>query len=412
MLKHLNSSLKANTPKQLNQKKALFIFTFSLIFISLIYFFYWLFYGRYFEVTDNAYVAGNIIPISTQVTGNVTKLNAEDTQFVPEGQSLIELDPTDSLVNLEQAKANLALALRQTQQYFINNSQLQAVVQSRQSDLQKTKIDLQRRQTAIRRGAISQEELTHAQDNFNVANAALLQSQAQWEANIALTHKTNIINHPHVKQAMAALRKAYLDYIRNTIRAPLSGYVARRAVQIGQRVTPGQVLLAIVPLNQIWVDANFKEKQLSKIQVGQSVVLTADIYGSKIKYNGYISGFSAGTGSAFALLPPQNATGNWIKVVQRLPVRILVDEKELKAHPLRIGLSMKVTVDTYRQPKKINMLTRHSLYKTTIFNNLMVQADHIINEIVQENVLKTTDLKVAGKEPFINIKAINNHAKF
>ncbi|WP_419418931.1 efflux RND transporter periplasmic adaptor subunit [Legionella sp. D16C41] len=410
MFKQLKISAQTTTSMQSARKKILFLLSSVFLLIGLLYFIYWVVYARYFQTTDNAYVAGNVIPVSAQITGNVIELNVDDTQLVQAGQSLIKLDPTDSAVALDQAKANLALALRQTQQYFINNRELQAIIQSRQSDLQKAKVDLQRRQTAIKRGAISQEELTHAEDSFNVANAALLQSQAHWEANLALTHRTNSINHPHVRQAMAALRQAYLNYIRSTIRAPLSGYVAKRAVQIGQRIIPGQILLAIIPLNQIWVDANFKEKQLGKIQIGQQVTLTSDLYGAKVKYHGRITGFSAGTGSAFALLPPQNATGNWIKVVQRLPVRISLDEQELNAHPLRIGLSMKVTVDT--RNKNDNQVTQlaNSRYQTTIFNNLMKQADNIINDIVQENILRSSDLKIADKESFINIKLNNTNA--
>ncbi|ARG97225.1 HlyD family efflux transporter periplasmic adaptor subunit [Legionella micdadei] len=384
------------TPEEKLGKKRKFLlvfFTTFLVVVAMLYGLYWWFIARFYEETDNAYVNGNIIPITAQVGGTVVAVKVDDTQYVTTGQLLVELDPIDAFIAFEQAKANLAQTLRNTHQLFINNTGLQANLKNQEISQEKAKQDLSRRNRAIGVGAVSKEELTHAEDSLKSANAALTQAKSALLANRALTENTNLQQHPNVLAAAAKLRQAYVDYMRTTIRAPVSGEISKRTAQVGQRVAAGTQLMALVPLEQVWVEANFKEKQVRYMRIGQPATLTADLYGSSVVYHGTIVGFSAGTGSAFALLPAQNATGNWIKVVQRLPVRIKLDPKELKAHPLRIGLSMEVTVDLHNQSGKyISETAPISIYETPIYENWGKEADAEINKVISENISKTANL--------------------
>lgn len=385
--------------EQMNEKRQFYLMLMTGIFlvVALLYFFYWLIIARFYEETDNAYVNGNIIPITSQIEGIIIAVKADDTQFVKKGQALVQLDPIDSLIAYEQAKANLAQTVRTTNQFFLNNSGLQATVSVHETSLEQARIDLERRKNAIGYGAVSKEELTHAQDSLKSANASLAQSRAALLANQALTNNTDLEHHPSVLAAAAKLQQAYIDYMRTTIRAPLAGEVAKRTAQVGQRIAAGTLLMAIVPLEEVWVDANFKEKQLRHMRIGQKATLTADVYGSSVAYHGKIVGFSGGTGSAFSLLPAQNATGNWIKVVQRLPVRIQLDPRELQDHPLRIGLSMSVTVNTHDQNGKfISDFVKPPVYKTEIYENLEKESNDVIAKIIKDNIGKTADLEQSG----------------
>lgn len=369
------------------------LFTLSIIIIAILCGIYWFLIARFYENTEDAYVNGNIIPITAQVGGTIIAVKVDDTQFVKTGQLLVELDPIDSFIAFEQAKANLGETLRNTHQLFINNTGLKANIVNREASLEQARQDLTRRNAAVGYGAVSNEELTHAQDSLKSADASLTQARSALLANRALTENTNLEQHPSVLAAAARLRQAYIDYMRTNIRAPISGEIAKRTAQVGQRISANTQLMALVPLDEVWVDANFKEKQLRHMRIGQPVSLTADLYGSDVKYHGKIVGFSAGTGSAFALLPAQNATGNWIKVVQRLPVRIVIDPKELEAHPLRVGLSMDVTVDTHdRSGKFISVPAEVPVYATQIFENWGKQADAEIAKIINENIGKTSNL--------------------
>lgn len=370
-----------------HQRTLLIALTIIFAIAIFCYIVYWCWHARYFENTDNAYVNGNIVPISSQISGNIITLNVDDTDFVQVGDVLLKLDSTDSKIALVEAEAKLAQAIRQAQQLFINNNGLKAIIQARQADVQKTTKDLTRRQKAITAGAISLEELTNAEESYHSAMASLTRANSDLQANYALTLQTTPTAHPLVMQAIVGFRRAWLDNMRTVIRAPVAGIISKRSAQIGQRVSPGQLLMAIVPLDQVWVDANFKEKQLQRMRAGQPVILTADVYGSSVKYHGHIAGFAAGTGSAFALLPAQNATGNWIKIVQRLPVRIALNPSELKAHPLRIGLSMNVDVDTHDEKSTMLAIDKPSAYKTAIFDNLDKQADAIIAKIIKDNLV-------------------------
>jgi membrane fusion protein, multidrug efflux system len=341
--------------------------------------------GRFFESTDDAYVSGNLVQLTPEVSGTVIAVNADDTQIVHQGDPVVSLDEADAKVALSNAEADLAQTVRQVSSLYVNNAYYAATVAQRQSDLVRAQADLKRRLTIAETGAVSGEDVAHARDAVSAAQAGLDAVRQQSQANHALTDRTSIERHPNVQAAASKVRNAWLDYARNTLPAPVTGYVARRSVQVGQRVSPGAPLMAIVPLDGVWVDANFKEVQLAHMRIGQPVTLTADAYGSKITYHGHVEGFSAGTGAAFAVLPAQNATGNWIKVVQRLPVRIRLDQRELDAHPLRIGLSMDVEVETRDSSGTQLGAATTTSYKTDVFSNYGDQANAEIERIISEN---------------------------
>lgn len=315
--------------------------------------------GSHYESTDDAYVAGNVVQITPQISGTVVSIKVDDTDSVKGGQVLVQLDKADAQVALDQAEAQLAQTVREVRTLYANNGTLDANIEARQADVVKARAELgraqddyKRRQALVSTGAVSGEEMQHveaqlanAQSALTAAAAGVSAAREQLAANKTMTEGTTVEQHPSVLRAAAQVREAYLELSRATLLAPVSGQVAKRSVQVGQRVQPGAPLMAIVPLDDLWVDANFKEVQLRQMRIGQPVTLEADLYGGRTIYHGKIDGLSAGTGGAFSLLPAQNATGNWIKVVQRVPVRVELDAQELKQHPLRIGLSMLVKVD-------------------------------------------------------------------
>ncbi|WP_068713199.1 HlyD family secretion protein [Vibrio tritonius] len=338
---------------------------------------YWYFYASRYVSTDNAYAEAEVAAVTPAVDGIVAKVNVVDTQFVHKGDVLVNIDNTDAQIALDRAAADLALAKRHVQSYLANNDGLTALVdaqeenakradaqlQASKADFERATIDLKRREDLVRSGSVSGEELTNAQTafeqakaNLDAAKAASAQAHAsklstlgQKEANEALIANTTVENNPEVLAAKARFEQAQVDFNRTVIRAPIDGVVAERRVQIGRRVNIGESLMTVVPVQNIYVDANFKEVQLNKVNVGQPVELVADLYGDDVVYHGVVTGLSGGTGSAFSMIPAQNATGNWIKVVQRLPVRIQLNRAELKDHPLQVGLSMEVTIDTSRK---------------------------------------------------------------
>ena len=315
--------------------------------------------GRHVETTDNAYVAGNVVQITPQIGGTVVSIGADDTDYVKAGQLLVKLDPADARVALDQAEAQLAQTVREVRTLFANNSTLKAQVSLRSADLARAQADAARMQDDVTRrapltasGAVGKEEFQHAnaqlaaaKSTVAAAQAAVVAAQEQLAASQTQTEGTSVEQHPNVQRAAARVREAYLAVQRAQLVAPLDGHVAKRGVQVGQRVQAGAPLMTLVPLHDLWVDANFKEGQLRKVKRGQPVTLTSDLYGSDVEYRGTVVGFSGGTGSAFAVVPAQNATGNWIKVVQRLPVRIRLDPRQLTEHPLRVGLSMTADID-------------------------------------------------------------------
>jgi membrane fusion protein (multidrug efflux system) len=360
---------------------------------------YYITYGQYHESTDDAYVNGNLVELTPQVTGTVNAVNTDDTQIVKVGDPVVTLDPADSRIALLNAEAALGQAVRKVSTLYVNNDYYAANVAQRESDLARAKDDLQRRVAVASTGAVSAEDVSHARDAVASAQAALDAARQQAQSNHALTDRTSVEQHPDVQAAAAKVRDAYLNYARNTLPAPVTGYVAQRSVQVGERVGPGTPLMSIVPLDGVWVDANFKEVQLRGMRIGEPVTMTADVYGSGVKYHGRVIGFSAGTGSAFATLPAQNATGNWIKIVQRLPVRIQFDQKELEAHPLRIGLSMQVDADTHDDSGTQLGAAVNTTYHTDVFAQYGEQADAEIAKIIGQNEMgapaKTAQAKTA-----------------
>jgi len=374
----------ATAPTQ--RKRWLLIVVGAFAALGIAYGAYWALALRQVQSTDDAYVNGNVVQITPQISGTVVAIGADDTQFVTAGRTLVQLDQADAKVALDQADAQLAKTVREVRSLFATSAQLQATVAMRLSDLAKANEDLARRERLASSGAVSGEERQHARDAANSARAALLAAQQELEANRARVDRTTVDNHPDVRNAAARVRDAYLTYSRTALPAPVSGFVAKRAVQLGQRVAPGAPLMAIVPLDQVWVDANFKEPQLAGMRVGQPVKLTADLYGGKVVYHGNVAGFGAGTGSAFALLPAQNATGNWIKIVQRVPVRIALDAPELAAHPLQIGLSMQVEVDTHeRSGDRLPLVQSAPTYATDVFHSQDQLANERVRAIIAAN---------------------------
>jgi membrane fusion protein, multidrug efflux system len=306
---------------------------------------YWFLFARHYESTDDAYVNGDLVEITSEEPGTVMALSADDTQGVRRGQTLLELDPADAKVAMSNAEAGLARAVREVRNLFATAEQLRAQITEREIELKRAQDDYRRRSSLLQDGAVSSEELSHTQDNIAQLQASLTEAREQLKAIIVRIDGTTVESHPQVLAAEAAVRDAALALRRTRICAPVAGVVARRSVQVGQRVSAGTPLMAVVPLNDVWIDANFKEVQLKDMRVGQPVDVRADVYGGSVRYHGTLVGLPAGSGSAFALLPAQNASGNWIKIVQRVPVRIALDPNELRAHPLRVGLSTTVTVN-------------------------------------------------------------------
>jgi len=325
---------------------------------------YWQTYARHYESTDNAYVHGPVVQITPQLAGTVTAVLADDTDRVRAGQVLVRLDATDAAIALEQAQASLAQRVREVAAVYANNASLRAQIALRDSEIATARLEIERaqadhdrRRSLLGSGAVSDEEIAHARAAIDRATTALATSRAavaaareDLQANLVRTQGIDVGQHPSVLQAAAQVRDALQALRRTELAAPVSGTVARRNVQVGQRVQAGAPLMAVVPLEKVWIEANFKEVQLRDVRVGQAVEVTADLYGRRIEYRGRVAGLGAGTGAAFALLPAQNATGNWIKVVQRLPVRVELEPTQLAEHPLRIGLSMRARVDLRSAP--------------------------------------------------------------
>jgi membrane fusion protein (multidrug efflux system) len=403
------ASTAANEPAESNgnRRKAL-LGVFSVVVLAgIVYAIYWALVLNHYESTDNAYVQGNVVQLTPQVAGTVIAIAADDTDFVKAGQPLVKLDPADARVALDQAEAQLAQAVRETRILFVNNGTLKAQIDSREADLARVRSDVLRAEDDVARraplvasGAVGKEEFSHATSQLAIAKASLAAAESaaqaareQLASNQSLTEGISVEQHPSVLRAAARVREAYLALRRVELLAPVDGYVARRSVQLGQRVQAGTPLLSVVALNDVWVDANFKEGQLRNLRIGQPVELQADVYGKKVDYHGTIEGLGAGTGAAFALLPAQNATGNWIKVVQRVPVRIALDPKELVAHPLRVGLSMDVNVDVSKTDGR--MLADSSDHvahsSTAVFDDSNAAADADVKKIIAANVGRGAD---------------------
>ncbi|MEO8299210.1 MAG: efflux RND transporter periplasmic adaptor subunit [Burkholderiales bacterium] len=395
------AAIPAATPNP-TRRKALTWLTVVVLLAAVAYgIWYWV-VMRHFESTDNAYVQANVVQITPQVSGTVVAIQADDTDFVKAGQVLVKLDPADAQVALDQAESQLAQTVREVRTLYANNATGGAQVSLRRAELARAEADLVRAQDDVSRraplvatGAVGKEEFEHSTAQLAAvrsataaARAAVLAAQEQLTATQSLTEGTTVEKHPNVLRAAARVREAYLAVQRAVLVAPVNGYVARRSVQLGQRVQAGAPLMAVVGLGEAWVDANFKESQLQRMRIGQPATLVADVYGSKVEYHGKVVGLGAGTGAAFALLPAQNATGNWIKVVQRVPVRIALDPKEVADHPLRVGLSMEVEVDVAQQDGKVLADASHAsaVTQTAVFDPLARAADATVARIIAGNV--------------------------
>jgi len=298
------------------------------------------------EKTDDAYVTGNQVRISAQLSGTVVEVFVRNTSRVAAGQVLLTLDPTDAQQSIERAAAALAQAVRQVRQQQAQSSQFDSTIAARELELKRAEQDLADREPLLAEQAVSGEDVRHARDAVSLARAQLAQAREQSRAARALVDDLPVAENPAVLAARAAYKDAWLSLQRTRVVAPIDGFIAMRSVQLGQRIAPGEPLMSIVPLQDVWIEANFKEGQLRHLRIGQAARITTDVYGGSVEFHGRVIGLSAGTGAAFSLLPPQNASGNWIKVVQRVPVKIALQPEELLAHPLRLGLSTTTSVDT------------------------------------------------------------------
>jgi len=348
---------------------------------------YWFLYARHYEETDDAYVAGDLVNVSSQVSGTVVSIGADETDLVQMGQELIKLDDTDARVALKEAEDQLAKVVRQVRTVFTSRDELIAVLAQRRADLSRAQSDLDRRKSLGKSGAVSAEEISHAQETVNAAQQALIAAEKNLAGGTALLGRTGVSDNPDVQAAATAVERAWLTLRRTSIHAPVSGYIARRAAQLGERTAPGNPLLSIVPLERLRVEANFKEVQLDRMRIGQPVRVIADLYGGRVEYKGRVAGLGLGTGAAFALLPAQNATGNWIKVVQRVPVRVALDPHDLAAHPLRIGLSTRARVDVRDDsgPQLAQAPRKEPVLSTDIYQVDTSEITARIAQIVAEN---------------------------
>jgi membrane fusion protein (multidrug efflux system) len=382
-----NTNPQQPVNKKGKRKSALLLLTLLFIIIAVAYGIYWFLVLRHIEETDDAYVAGNQVQIMAQVSGSVTKVWADNTDFVQKGDVLVTLDPTDAQQAFEKAQTQLASSVRQTRQQMINSKQLQASIDVQKTALAQAQSDLNRRVPLGSANLIGREELQHARDAVASAQAQLDVAIQQYNANQAMILGSSLENQPAVQQAATEVRNAWLALERTKIVSPMTGYVSRRAVQPGAQISPTTPLMAVVPATNLWVDANFKETQLAHMRIGQTATVVSDIYGDDVKYTGKVVGLDMGTGSAFSLLPAQNATGNWIKVVQRLPVRIELDEKQLADHPLRIGLSTLVTVDTADREGQMlaNQVRANPAYESNAREISLEPVNKLIDDIVKAN---------------------------
>lgn len=388
----MSANAESQTPQQPGSKKgkrkgALLLLTLLFIIIAVAYGIYWFLVLRHYEETDDAYVAGNQVQIMAQVSGSVTKVWADNTDYVQKGDPLVTLDQTDAQQAFEKAKTQLAASVRQTRQQMINSKQLQANIDVKKTALAQAQADLNRRIPLGAANLIGREELQHARDTVASAQAELDVAIQQYNANQAIVLGTKLEQQPAVLQAATEVRNAWLALQRTRIVSPISGYVSRRSVQPGAQIGTTTPLMAVVPATNLWIDANFKETQLAHMRIGQPATVISDIYGDDVKYTGKVVGLDMGTGSAFSLLPAQNATGNWIKVVQRLPVRIELDEKQLAEHPLRIGLSTLVEVNTTdRDGEMLASQVRSSpVYESNAREIALEPVNKLIDEIIQAN---------------------------
>ncbi len=383
---------KPNNKKGNNRKRNFWLIVIAIIFLlaGLGWFLYWIFIGRFYVYTEDAYVHGNEVMLTPQVTAGVKAIYADETDLVEQGQLVVELDESNFLIQFEEQKKMLASTVRDVVGMFQDVGAKEAAVQLRAAELRQAELDFKHREPLVKTGAVSVEEFEIYQTDVLVAAANLVYAEKELEIAQALVEGTTVETHPLVQERVWSLRESYLNLIRCQVWAPATGYVAKRSVQVGDQVQEGETLLYIVPLDDIWIEANYKETHLSKVRIGQPVEYTADLYGGDVKFHGKVVGFQPGSGNAFALLPPENASGNWIKIIQRVPVRISVDPDEIREHPLVLGLSMRTYVDIHDTDGKMlsQVPTCKPIYSTVIYSKQMeqmVRIDPIIEDIIQLN---------------------------
>lgn len=376
---------------QTNNKKrnwVIFKIILVILLLSLVSFFYWFFVLQFEESTDDAYVDGNAVILMSPQEGIVTSIYTDNTQYVEQGQLLIELDSTNYQLAFDKACVDLALAARQVKQLIKEVEQHQATVALRQAEVKRTTQDYENRAALRNTQAISKEDLTHAEADLSVAQANLNLARHQLEASEASLGAPPYTQQPLILNAAIALHQSFVQLKRCKVLAPLSGLVAQRTIQVGEFVTSTKALLSIIPVEPLWINANFKETQLKGIRIGQPVKIKTDLYGSTFIFKGKVEGIVSGTGSVFSLIPPQNATGNWIKIVQRVPVRIQIDQKDLEAHPLFLGLSNNVTVDITDQTglRLADFPLSFPRFQTPVFTIDRTEINELIHHIIKQNL--------------------------
>ena len=387
MSEQYSDTQNSSNNKSQQRKKGLSIFILLLLLISIGSAAYWYLFIKGFEETEDAYVSGNQVMVSAQVAGNISKINVDNMDPVQAGDVLLELDDTNAKLSFEQAKSNLANAVRQVSQLNYTVKQLKSAVRANEITLAQAQGNLNRRVQLVKDGAIDKESFQHAKEAVELAKANLTTSQNQLEANQALLLDGPLSEQPQIQSAVSNLKQAWLNLERTKIRSPIKGYVARRNAQVGQAVSVGGALMAVVNTDQMWLDANFKETQLTHMRIGQPVEIHFDLYGKDKTFDGKVVGIEMGTGSAFSLLPTQNATGNWIKVVQRVPVRIQLDPQQLAKNPLRIGLSatVKVNVSDSQGETLRNQAPSTTLYSTNVLRYDESAVNNLIESIIRDN---------------------------
>jgi membrane fusion protein (multidrug efflux system) len=386
----MNANTESLAPTPANGKRRRILLVIALIFIGIgaLAAVYWVLVLSKREKTDDAYVNGNKVTISAQVAGTVVAVLADDTQLVKAGQVLVKLDPIDAETALSRSANALAQTVRQVRQQKATADQYDSAIETRRLELARAETDLAKREPLLAERAIPAEEVRHAQESVEMARAALTQAERQSRSAHALVDGTTVESNPAVLQARDVYRDAWISAQRNAVVAPVTGYVAERSVQLGQHIQAGQALMSVIPLNSLWVDANFKEAQLRNLRIGQKAEVRSDLYGGSYIYHGRVEGMSAGTGAAFSLLPPQNASGNWIKVVQRVPVRIQIDDGDLVKSPLRVGLSATVTVDTTSRNGAVLAMdtSDNSVGDTQVYTQDLAKANAEADAIVHRNL--------------------------
>ncbi len=362
----------------------------TAVFVSaaILLFFYWYIWARFETRTTDSYVAGNMVVVNSQIHGTISSIYTDNTQIVEEEQLLIELDPTDAKIALAAAEAELGQTLRHVTKLFAEVEEYKAQIDIKKAELKQAMQDFEHRRGLIGEGAVSLEDFEHSENSLSAALAALIFAEYRYKAALAQVKNTTVLTHPLVKKAEETLEAAWVNLKRCQILSPARGIIAKRRAQVGETIDPQTPLLSIVPLDQIWAEANFKEKQLRNVRLGQPVKVTADFYGSRVIFNGTVVGFEAGTGSVFSVLPPQNATGNWIKIVQRLPVRISLPLEQITRYPLRLGLSLEAVIDTHDLLGKVlpDVKPENKLYSSFIYQKQILGAKERIAQIVEANI--------------------------